>query len=68
MFRRKISPPISEWKGKPSKKPEESADYFIIVPWLAYSSILKIEAVCSTENPVAFHRTWCYTSEDITLP
>jgi hypothetical protein len=35
---------------------------------LAYSSTLKMEAVCSSKMSVDFHwTTWCYNPEDTTL-
>jgi hypothetical protein len=44
------------------------AAWFMVVSWLAYSSILKMQAICSSEILVDFHRnTWRYIAEDRTL-
>jgi hypothetical protein len=42
---------------------------FMLVSYLAYSSTLKMEAVCSSEMLVDFHQaTWHYIPEDRILP
>jgi hypothetical protein len=42
---------------------------FMLVSCLAYSSIMKMEAKCSSETSVDFQRTTRrYITEDITLP
>jgi hypothetical protein len=44
------------------------ADGFMLVPFFAYSSTLKMEAACSPETSVDFQRTAClYMPEDRTL-
>jgi hypothetical protein len=48
-------------KIKPSKKPAD------VGGWLAYCSILKMEAICSSETSSSFRPTWSYNSEERTL-
>jgi hypothetical protein len=44
------------------------ATYFVLVSCLVYSSIQKMEAICSSETSVVFQRTtWRYIPEDRTL-
>jgi hypothetical protein len=44
------------------------ATYFMLVSYLAYSSILKMEATYSFETSVAFQQTtWHYIPKDTTL-
>jgi hypothetical protein len=63
MFRRNTSPPSSGSKNKPSKKPAWKQ-----VASRAYSSTLKIEAICSSETSVYFQRTARhYIAQDSTL-
>jgi hypothetical protein len=59
-FRRNISPPSSGSKNKPSKNPEPELCLplaFTLVSFSAYFSILKMEAICSSETSVDFQRT-----------
>jgi hypothetical protein len=46
----------------PSKKPVERADYFTLVLFFVYISILKMEAKYSSEKSFAFHLAWCETT------
>jgi hypothetical protein len=47
---------------------EKQAVSFMVVPCLAYSSTVTVEAKCSSEISVDFHRTpWCYVADDINL-
>jgi hypothetical protein len=70
-FRRKKSPPSSE-SNKLSKKLVVSKDLLqsaaILVSSLAYSSTLKMEAICFPETSADSQRTtWRYTLEGRTL-
>jgi hypothetical protein len=78
MFRRNVLSSSSGSKSKPRKKPGRSrgqaacfsACHLLsrLVFCLAYSSILKMEAVCSSETSVEFQRTTRrYIPEDRTL-
>jgi hypothetical protein len=59
-----ISPPSSESKNKPSKKPPALS----LAYCSAYFSTLKMEAICSSETSVDFQRTTQrYIPEDSTL-
>jgi hypothetical protein len=68
-FRRNILPPSSGSKNKVSKKPELCLPpAFTLVSCSAYSSTLKMEAICSSETSVDFQRTTQrYIPEDGTL-
>jgi hypothetical protein len=51
-----------------TSKLRQEVFWFLMVFWLAYSSFLKMEAVCSSETSVNFHWTaWCYVPEDNTV-
>jgi hypothetical protein len=56
-FRSNISPPTSGSKIEPSKKPALLTACFMLVPCLAYSSTLKINAMFSFETSVDFYST-----------
>jgi hypothetical protein len=50
--------------GRITKKAENAASV-VLVSFLGYSSTLKMEALCSSEMLVEFHRTaWRYIPED----
>jgi hypothetical protein len=58
-FRRNISPPSSGSKNKPSMKMgDKQSSNFTLVSCLAYSSTLKMEAVCSFETSVSFQQSF----------
>jgi hypothetical protein len=59
---------MTRCKQCPQAKHAIRATYFMLVSCLAQSSILKIEATCSSENSVNFQRTMlCYIPEDRVL-
>jgi hypothetical protein len=71
-LQRDISPPSSESKNKPNKKPAwkqvTSRPSFTLVSFLAYYSTLKVEAKCPSEIYVGFPQaTWRYIPEYKTL-
>jgi hypothetical protein len=61
-FLRSTSPPSSRWKGKPSKIPAEAEGKLsrlpVLVSCLAYSSILRMVAICSSETSGFLITTW----------
>jgi hypothetical protein len=65
-----MSPPSSGPKNKPSMKPAWACltHAFTLISCSAYSSTLKMEAICSSETSVEFQRiTQRYIPEDSTL-
>jgi hypothetical protein len=65
-FRRNISPPSSGSKSKPSKKTATIRQSWFF--WLAYSSTLKTEAVCSFDTSGILRTTRLYNPEGRTFP
>jgi hypothetical protein len=56
------------YKGSVAFEDALLATCFMLVSYLAYSSILKLEAICSSETPIDFQwTTWRYIPEDISL-
>jgi hypothetical protein len=57
IFQKKISPPYSGFMIKARKKPIGSECSLLLVSCLAYSSTLKMGAICSSETTVDSHQT-----------
>jgi hypothetical protein len=64
-FRRKMSPPSSELKNKPRNQREIMWKTCFHAGFLAYSSILKMEATCSPEMSVDFSGLHGVISQEI---
>jgi hypothetical protein len=61
VFRSNMWPPSWGSKGEPSTKETLLATFFILDSCLNFFSILKIEAICSSETSIALQRnTWRY--------
>jgi hypothetical protein len=59
---------VSSYTAIQSLIPALLAACFTLVYWLAYFPTLKLEAICSSEMSVDFHRTTrCYIPEDIII-
>jgi hypothetical protein len=61
----RLGGPYRLYLQETSKKQARIAACFLLVSCLAYSSTLKMEAICSSEMLIGFYRTtWYYTQED----